>query len=78
MGRTEVGLPEESERGRVEETQEVKGAESQPEIHEEPVRDSEPAELTREMHQEGSRKFFRPKPFEGQELEKLVATSTRG
>ena len=69
------GLPEESGTEEiVEETQEVNGAESQPEIHEEPVEKiSESAELTREDASARLEAIFRSN-LEGQELEKLVAT----
>ena len=69
------GLPEESGTEEiVEETQEVNGAESQPEIHEEPIEKiSESAELTREDASARLEAIFRSN-LEGQELEKLVAT----
>ena len=69
------GLPEESGAEEVvEETQEVNGAESQPEIHEKPVEEiSESAELTREDASAKLEAIFRSN-LEGQELEKLVAT----
>ena len=69
------GLPEESGAEEVvEETQEVNGEESQPEIHEEPVEEiSESTELTREDASGRLEAIFRSN-LEGQELEKLVAT----
>ena len=69
------GLPEESggEDG-VEETQEVNEAESQPEVHEEPVEViNESAELTREDASARLEAIFRSN-LEGQELEKMVTS----
>ena len=69
------GLPEESGAGEVvEETEEVNGAESQPEVREEPVeRANESSELTREEASARLEAIFRSN-LEGQELEKLVAS----
>ena len=69
------GLPEESGAGGVvEETEEVNGAESQPEVREEPVeRANESSELTREEASARLEAIFRSN-LEGQELEKLVAS----
>ena len=69
------GLPEESGAGEVvEETEEVNGAESQPEIREEPLeRANESSELTREEASARLEAIFRSN-LEGQELEKLVAS----
>ena len=69
------GLPEESGAGEVvEETEEVNGAESQPEVREEPVeRTNESSELTREEASARLEAIFRSN-LEGQELEKLVAS----
>ena len=69
------GLPEESGAGEVvEETEEVNGAESQPEVREEPVeRVNESSELTREEASARLEAIFRSN-LEGQELEKLVAS----
>ena len=75
MGRTEVrtsrGI---RSREVVEETEEVNGAESQPEVREEPVeRANESSELTREEASARLEAIFRSN-LEGQELEKLVAS----
>ena len=69
------GLPEESGAGEVvEETEEVNGAESQPEVREEPLeRANESSELTREEASARLEAIFRSN-LEGQELEKLVAS----
>ena len=69
------GLPEDSGAGEVvEETEEVNGAESQPEVREEPVqRANESSELTREEASARLEAIFRSN-IEGQELEKLVAS----
>jgi len=69
------GLPEESgAEEAVEGTEEVKGAESQPEVREEPVEmASESSELTREEASARLEAIFRSN-LEGQELEKLVAS----
>ena len=69
------GLPEESGAGEVvEETEEVNGAESQPEVREEPLeRANESSELTREEASSRLEAIFRSN-LEGQELEKLVAS----
>lgn len=69
------GLPEESGAGEVvEETEEANGAESQPEVREEPVeRANESSELTREEASARLEAIFRSN-LEGQELEKLVAS----
>ena len=69
------GLPEESGAEEVvEETEEVNGAESQPEVREEPVeRANESSELTREEASARLEAIFRSN-IEGQELEKLVAS----
>ena len=69
------GLPEESGAEEVvEETEEVNGAESQPEVREEPVeRANESSELTREEASARLEAIFRSN-LEGQELEKLVAS----
>ena len=69
------GLPEESGAGEVvEETEEVNGAESQPEVREEPVQSAnESSELTREEASARLEAIFRSN-LEGQELEKLVAS----
>ena len=68
------GLPEESGAEEIEETQEVNGAESQPEVREEPVeRANESSELTREEASARLEAIFRSN-LEGQELEKLVAS----
>ena len=69
------GLPEESGAEEVvEETEEANGAESQPEVREEPVeRANESSELTREEASARLEAIFRSN-LEGQELEKLVAS----
>ena len=69
------GLPEESGAGEVvEETEEVNGAESQPEVREEPMEGAnESSELTREEASARLEAIFRSN-LEGQELEKLVAS----
>ena len=69
------GLPEESGAEEVvEETEEVNGAESQPEVREEPLeRTNESSELTREEASSRLEAIFRSN-LEGQELEKLVAS----
>ena len=69
------GLPEESGAEEVvEETEEVNGAESQPEVREEPLdRANESSELTREEASSRLEAIFRSN-LEGQELEKLVAS----
>ena len=69
------GLPDESGReDGVEETQEVNEAESQPEVHEEPVEViNESAELTREDASARLEAIFRSN-LEGQELEKMVTS----
>ena len=69
------GLPEESGAEEVvEETEEVNGEESQPEVREEPVeRTNESSELTREEASARLEAIFRSN-LEGQELEKLVAS----
>ena len=69
------GLPEESGAEEVvEETEEVNGTESQPEVSEEPVeRTNESSELTREEASARLEAIFRSN-LEGQELEKLVAS----
>ena len=69
------GLPEESGAEEVvEETMEANGAESQPEVPEEPVeRANESSELTREEASARLEAIFRSN-LEGQELEKLVAS----
>ena len=69
------GLPEESGAEEViEETEEVNGTESQPEVREEPVeRTNESSELTREEASARLEAIFRSN-LEGQELEKLVAS----
>lgn len=69
------GLPEESGAEEVvEETEEANGAESQPEVLEEPVeRANESSELTREEASARLEAIFRSN-LEGQELEKLVAS----
>ena len=69
------GLPEESGAEEVvEETEEVNGAESQPEVREEPMEGAnESSELTREEASARLEAIFRSN-FEGQELEKLVAS----
>ena len=69
------GLPEESGAEEVaEETEEVNGAESQPEVPEEPVeRANESSELTREEASARLEAIFRSN-LEGQELDKLVAS----
>ena len=69
------GLPEESGAEEVvEETEEVNGTESQPEVREEPVeRTNESSGLTREEASARLEAIFRSN-LEGQELEKLVAS----
>ena len=69
------GLPEESGAEEVvEETEEVNGAESQPEVREEPMEGAnESSELTREEASARLEAIFRSN-LEGQELEKLVAS----
>lgn len=69
------GLPEESGAEEVvEETDEVNGAESQPEVREEPVEGAnQSSELTREEASARLEAIFRSN-LEGQELEKLVAS----
>ena len=69
------GLPEESGAEEVvEETDEVNGAESQPEVREEPVEGAnQSSELTREEASARLEAIFRSN-VEGQELEKLVAS----
>jgi len=69
------GLPEESgAEEALEGSEEVKGAESQPEVREEPVEiANESSELTREEASARLEAIFRSN-LEGQELEKLVAS----
>ena len=69
------GLPEESGAEEVvEETEEANGAESQPEVREEPMEGAnESSELTREEASARLEAIFRSN-LEGQELEKLVAS----
>ena len=69
------GLPEESgAEEALEGSEEVKGAESQPEVREEPVEmASESSELTREEASARLEAIFRSN-LEGQELEKLIAS----
>ena len=69
------GLPEESrDEGGMEDNQEVHDTESQLEVREEPVQETnETAELTREDASERLEAIFRSN-LEGQELEKLVST----
>ena len=69
------GLPEESGAEEVvEETEEANGAESQPEVREEPVEGAnESSEPTREEASARLKAIFRSN-LEGQELEKLVAS----